>query len=140
MSAEFGKTFPALAHLVIHRVRFRGSAGPLHPFLTVRQNEHRLVVGLPDSPRNDPRQAFMHTGQIDHQHLLARSTLVHNLFCQFHAVRRHAFALRVQLHEFFCNFSCISLIFLQEKIQCDFGCLQPPTGVDAGTKHKSDVV
>ena len=82
----------------------------------------------------------MHPGQIDHQHLLARCSLVDDLFCQFHAVCRHAFALCVQFHKFFCNFPCINLVFLQEKIQRNFGCLQPPAGVDAGTKHKSDMV
>ena len=101
----------------------------------------RVLVPLADPPRHDPRQAFMAFRQIDHINgILLPAVFLQIGHCRLHIFLGHVFPLIVQFFQFRRQPVCFRRIFRKEQRQGFLRRIQAPSGVEARSDHKTEMI
>ena len=140
MAAEFQQKVLYLHQGLKHMVGLDGAARALHTALASRENEHRLVVLLPDAPRHNPSQGFMAVRQKEHQHLVPGKWSLRQPSRSVHPLLGHILSLVIQRFQLPGQPLRLPRVLAQQQRYRHLGGLKPPAGIQTGPQDKAHMV
>ena len=141
MASEFGEKMPRLRHGLIHMVSFHGTARAFYALFPPSEEKHRMIVALPDAPRDNSRQAFMDLRQKNHHDLVPlHMVLQKKMFRCLHPLHGQVFPAVIQVLQLPGSAHGIRLCAALQQFQGTLCSVQPSRGVQAGADDKAQVI
>ncbi len=141
MTAKLGKKAGGSRHGLVHVISLYGAAGSLDPLLAPGEDKDRMIVSLPDPPRDNTRQTFMHLGQKNQHHLILLHVMLRNIFLRLlHPLQGQILPAVVQLLQLPGRGHGLRQRTALQKLQRPSGRIQTSGGVETGADDKAQVM